>query len=504
MRTSCQTSGIDPQADKPRDHCAVFGIFGHPQASQMTYYGLLALQHRGQEGAGIVTSERESGTTKGRFHVHKDFGLVNDVFKDDKLVSDTLCGSAAIGHNRYSTAGAADNRHNIQPLLVNYRSGNIAISHNGNLTNFPSLRSHLQEQGTLFQTTSDTEIILHLIARSREQEQIRQIMDALNQIEGAYSLAILTDDKLIAARDPHGWRPLAVGRLGSAFVIASETCAFDAIGARYICDVEPGEVLVFDDDCLETGEAKSYRLRKDNTKPHYCIFEYIYFSRPDSYVFGESVDHVRRALGRALAVEHPVSRRDPGERLIVINVPDSSNTATLGFVVENVKLGNDSVYEIGLIRSHYVGRTFIQPHQDTRETKVRTKFNTVRGVLKGKRVVIVDDSIVRGTTSKQLVKLVRDAGAKEIHFRVTSPQIRFPCHYGMDFPTQDELIANWCGGDVEKIRMELGVDSLAYLSLANLLASVPHGKGESYCTACFSGEYPTAIEQTTDKNVNEM
>ena len=465
----------------------------------MSYYGLHALQHRGQEGSGIVTSAYDKKLSKHRFFVHKDFGLVNDVFKDDTILTDVLLGNAAIGHNRYSTAGAADNKLNIQPLLVNYRDGNIAISHNGNLTNFHTLRKVLQDGGTIFQTTSDTEIILHLIARNRDSDQVRQIIDALNQIQGAFSLVILTDDKLIAARDPHGWRPLAVGKLGKAFVVASETCAFDIINAEYICDVEPGEVLVFDQETLHSGEAKSYHLEKDNDKPHFCIFEYIYFSRPDSYIFGESVDRVRRNLGKSLAQEQPVPAGTEEDRVVVINVPDSSNTATLGFVSENNKLGNKSKYDIGLIRSHYVGRTFIQPQQDLRKMKVRTKFNTVKQALKGKKVVIVDDSIVRGTTSKQLVKLIRDAGAKEIHFRVTSPPIRFPCHYGMDFPSQDEVIANRCEGSIEKIREELGVESLGYLSLEKLLESVPHENGESYCTACFSGQYPTSIESKVTK-----
>ncbi|HTK83418.1 MAG TPA: amidophosphoribosyltransferase [Bacteroidota bacterium] len=488
--------------DKPHDHCAVAGVYHHPNAAQIAYYMLHALQHRGQEGSGIVTSDIEAG--KRRFHLHKDFGLVNDVFRDDTILTNVLKGSSAIGHNRYSTAGSAANKSNVQPLVVNYKNGNVALAHNGNLTNFREVRTRLQDEGTIFQTTSDSEIVLHLIARSKEQVQIRQILDALNQVRGAFSIAILTDDKLIAARDPHGWRPLAVGKLGDTFVVASETCAFDIIGAKYLCDVEPGEVLVFDKDSLTSGEAKSYHLQKPNAQPHFCIFEYIYFSRPDSTVFGESVDKVRRKFGKALANEHPVSKNGSDEKLIVINVPDSSNTATIGFVTESNKLGVDSKYEIGLIRSHYVGRTFIQPDQDVREVKVKAKFNTVKGVLQGRRVVIVDDSIVRGTTSKQLVKLVRDAGAKEIHFRVTSPPIKFPCHYGIDFPNPQELIANWAGGDVEKIRAELGVDSLQYLSLEKLLESVPHENGESYCTACFSGQYPTSITAGGVKDEYEM
>jgi amidophosphoribosyltransferase len=497
-------SPVERIHDKPLDHCAVFGIYGHPQSAQMAYYGLHAMQHRGQEGAGIVTSSVDAKTKKPRFNVHKDFGLVNDVFSDEKLLTEHLRGNSAIGHNRYSTAGASDNKTNIQPLIVNYRGGNVAISHNGNLTNFKAIRKRLQDEGTIFQTTSDTEIILHLAAKSKETDQVKQIIDALNQAEGAFSLAILTDDKLIAARDPHGFRPLAVGKLDDAFVIASETCAFDIIDATYICDVEPGEVLVFDKDSLQTGETKSFHLKKTNEQPHYCIFEYIYFSRPDSRIFGESVDRVRKDLGKALAEEHPVKNADPNDRLVIINVPDSSNTATLGYVSENNKRGNESKFELGLIRSHYVGRTFIQPAQGTREINVRTKFNTVKSILEGRRVVIVDDSIVRGTTSKQLIKLVRDAGAKEIHFRVTAPPIKHPCHYGMDFPSKDELVANRCGGDVEKIRQELGVDSLGYLSLEKLLASVPHTSGANYCTACFSGEYPTKIETGNSKDEYEM
>ncbi|TAK53826.1 MAG: amidophosphoribosyltransferase [Bacteroidetes bacterium] len=489
------------QDDKPHDHCGIFGIFGHPKSSLMTYYGLQALQHRGQEGSGIVTSEYDDAAGKYRFHAHRDFGLVNDVFRSGKIFYELLKGSSAIGHNRYSTTGASNNKVNIQPLTVNYRQGNIAISHNGNLTNFQGIRQRLQDEGTIFQTTSDTEIILHLIARSRQTEQVKQIIDALNQIEGAFSIVILTDDKLIAARDPYGWRPLAVGRVDGAFVVASETCAFDIISAEYLDDVRPGEVLVFDKETLESGQPKSYMLNSTANKPAYCIFEYIYFSRPDSKIFGESVDRVRRKLGKALAREHPV-RPVETEKVIVINVPDSSNTATLGFASENEKQGVKTKYEIGLIRSHYIGRTFIQPEQDDRDVKVKMKFNTVKGVLKDKEVVIVDDSIVRGTTSKQLVDLVRDAGPKKIHFRVSSPPIRFPCFYGMDFPKSDELIANKADGDIEKIRERLGVDSIGYLSLEKLLESVPHENQESYCTACFSGEYPTQVE-TRSKNQNE-
>jgi amidophosphoribosyltransferase len=412
------------EIDKPRDHCGIFGVFGHARAAQLIYYGLQALQHRGQEGSGIVTSTGDLSTGKNHFRVHKDFGLVNDVFRDVAILTDRLTGDSGIGHNRYSTAGASDNKLNIQPLMVNYRDGNLAISHNGNLTSFHRLRKELQDSGTIFQTTSDTEIILHLMARSREADQVKQVLEALNRVEGAYSVLILTDTALIAARDPHGWRPMALGRFEGSFVVASETCAFDIIGATYVRDIHPGEVCVIDRASLISGEPRSYLLERENTEPHYCIFEYIYFSRPDSRIFGESVDRVRRKLGKALAQEHPVPPVDGDAKTIVINVPDSSNTATLGFVSMSNKLGIPAKYEIGLIRSHYVGRTFIQPFQDQRETRVRTKFNTVRGVLDGRKVVIVDDSIVRGTTSLQLIRLIRDAGAREIHFRVTSPPIR--------------------------------------------------------------------------------
>jgi len=487
---------------KPRCHCGIFGIYGHPEASVMAYYGLHALQHRGQEATGIVTSEYISDRGKWRFDIHKGVGLVTDVFRDEKILKDHLRGRSAIGHNRYSTTGSADNKSNIQPFTVNYKGGNLALGHNGNLTNFRSLRSKLQNEGTIFQSTSDSEIILHLVARSKQASQILQIKEALNLIEGAYSLVILTDETFIAARDPYGFRPLAIGKLGKAFVVASETCAFDIIGAEYVRDVKPGEIIVFDREAVKTGRPKSYWITKKSELPHHCIFEYVYFSRPDSKIFGESVDKVRRRLGKLLAQESPVTSSS-GEDVVVMSVPDSSNTATLGYVTESHKLGNDVELEIGLIRSHYVGRTFIQPDQNNREIKVKTKFNTVKGVLKGKKVVIVDDSIVRGTTSKQLVKLIREAEPKEIHFRVTSPPIRHPCHYGMDFPSREELIANKHNGNADKIGKELGVDSLRYLSIDKLLEAAPKKNGAHYCAACFTGEYPVSIDTHASKNAND-
>lgn len=499
------------ELDKPRCHCAVFGAFGHPSAAQFTYYGLLAQQHRGQEGSGIVTSEFDTKLKRYRFHVHKDFGLVNEIYRDEKLLTQVLRGNVAVGHNRYSTAGAADNKLNIQPLTVIYKSGNLAVAHNGNLTNFRAIRKRLQDDGTIFQTTSDTEVILHLIARSKQADQVEQIRDALKQIEGAFSLVILTDNKLIAARDPAGFRPLAIGRKGDAmpdgrqaYFVASETVAFDIIDAEYVRDVEPGEIVVFDDEVQKTGNIKSLRITEEKSEHHHCIFEYIYFSRPDSQIFGHSVDKVRRKLGKNLAKSKPVDQKDWNEQLVVINVPDSSNTATMGFVQETNKVSEGTAkLEIGLIRSHYIGRTFIQPKQDVRENKVKTKFNTVKGVLKDRVVVIVDDSIVRGTTSKQLVQLVKQAGPKEVHFRVTAPPIKYPCHYGMDFPNPDELIANKFDGDVKKIGEELGVDSLEYLEMEDLLASVPHEKGAHYCTACFSGNYPVKVDDNQTKEENE-
>jgi amidophosphoribosyltransferase len=428
---------------------------------------------------------------------------VNDVYKDDHVLSDVLKGSVAIGHNRYSTAGSADNKFNIQPFSVLYKGGSIAIAHNGNLTNFRSIRKRMQDEGTIFLTTSDTEVILHLIARSKATDPIDQIRDALGQIDGAFSLVFLVNDKLVAARDHSGFRPLALGKKGNAFLVASETVAFDIIDGQYVRDVEPGEIVVMDAEAQALGEAKSFRFGNRPADPHHCIFEYIYFSRPDSQIFGHSVDKVRRKLGKNLAKASPVKGHSPDEKVIVINVPDSSNTATMGYVQEMNKQGGNAKLEIGLIRSHYIGRTFIQPRQDIRENKVKTKFNPVRGVLKDKIVVIVDDSIVRGTTSMQLVQLVKQAEPKEVHFRVTAPPIKFPCHYGMDFPTEDELIANQCGGDIDAIGRQLGVDSIAYLSHDDLLASVPQDNGECYCTACFSGKYPVAVDTHQTKEENE-
>jgi amidophosphoribosyltransferase len=490
--------------DKPRCACGIFGVYGHPQASLLTYYGLHALQHRGQEASGIVACEEDAAQTKKHFNLIKGLGLVTDVFKDYSILQETLKGSSSIGHNRYSTAGSANNKFNIQPFVVNYRDGNLALAHNGNLTNFRTLRTELQNDGTIFQTTSDSEIILHLIARSKEAKQIDQVREALNKIEGAFSLVILTDTMLIATRDSHGFRPLALGKKDGCYIVASETCAFDIIDAEYIRDIEPGEILVIDRKVDDAQGLQSYRLDKLSPVSHHCIFEFIYFSRPDSRICEESVDKVRRKLGKALAQDSPV-RPDEGEKkTIVISVPDSSNTATLGYVSQSNKDGIPTKMEIGFIRNHYVGRTFIQPEQKQREMKVKTKYSIVKGVLKDRKVIVVDDSIVRGTTSKQLVKLLKQGEPKEIHFRITSPPIVNACHYGMDFPKKEDLIAVQCGGDIEKIREELGVDSIRYLSMEKMLESVPSDERKRYCTACFGGPYPTPIENTGDKNDLEV
>ncbi len=442
------------EKDKPHCHCGVFGIFNSDDAAVQAYYGLHALQHRGQEASGIVT---ESINEKGKsvFNIQKGEGLVSEVFGDNKIFKNVLIGRSAIGHNRYSTTGSSKSEKNIQPFVFNYRMGNLAVAHNGNLTNAKELRKELVNEGAIFQTSSDTEVIPHLIARSKLNDQVEQIKEALSRVEGAYCLTILADDKLVAARDPYGFRPLALGKLNNSFVVASETCAFDLMRAEFIREVEPGELIVIDDEVIRTGNVKSYRINDDITPKKHCIFEYIYFSRPDSFIFGHNVDKMRRRLGKILARKYPVYSSDD-EKVIVISVPDSSNTTALGYQTELEKLGVNSKLEIGLIRSHYIGRTFIQPAQSKREIGVRIKFNIVKGVLEGRTVVIVDDSIVRGTTSKQLVNLIREANPKSIHLRISSSPIMHPCYYGMDFPSREELIANKYNGNVREIEKYLG------------------------------------------------
>jgi amidophosphoribosyltransferase len=489
-------------SEKPKCFCGVFGIFNSPTASLDTYYGLHSLQHRGQEACGIV-SRHYNGQNKPYFLIHKGEGLVSEVFEDSNILSNELIGNAAIGHNRYSTTGASRTRKNIQPFIVHYRMGNLAIAHNGNLTNSKVLREELVNEGAIFQTTCDTEIILHLIARSRLNDQVEQIKEAISRIEGAFSLVILTDDKLIAARDPHGFRPLSIGKLNGSYIFASETCAFDLLLADFIREVEPGEIAVIDTDTIESGVIKSSYVFEDLPVKKHCVFEYIYFSRPDSFIFGHNVDKMRRRLGKILARNHPVFNEDD-EKVIVISVPDSSNTTAIGYRTELEKLGVACRLEIGLIRSHYIGRTFIQPGQNKREIGVRIKFNTVKGVLEGRTVVMVDDSIVRGTTSKQLVKLIREANPKSIHLRISSPPITHPCFYGMDFPSKDELFAHRYKSNIEEMRKYLGVDSLHYLTIDEMLEAVSEAGIDNFCHACFSGEYPAPVDLNFKKEIYEV
>ena len=444
-----------------KEECAVFGIHGSDQAALMTYLGLYSLQHRGQESSGIISSDG------GCMYEHKAMGLVSKVFSKDTLNS--LTGHMAIGHNRYSTTGMS-HAVNIQPFLVDCKIGKIAVAHNGNLVNAVELRSEMEEKGSIFRSTMDSEVLLHLIARSRAETIEEMVVEALQSVRGAYSLVFLLKDRIIAARDINSFRPLSLGRDGDTWIVASESCAFDIIGAEYVREVEPGEMLVIDG-----GEPRSIRFAEPAERLSRCIFEFIYFSRPDSRVFGENVDKVRRKLGRKLAEEAPAQAD------IVISVPDSSNTIALGF-----SEGSGLRYELGLIRNHYVGRTFIQPKQDERDWDVRIKFNPVRGVLEGRSIVVVDDSIVRGSTMRKLVTMIRDAGAAQVHLRIGSPAITHSCYYGIDTPTRGELIAS--SHNVEEIRQYLGVDSLHYLSREGLLSCVDDP--ENYCTACFCGEYP--------------
>ncbi len=455
--------------DRLREECGVFGIWGAENAARLTYAGLYALQHRGQESAGIVATDGIE------FRHHKGVGLVSDVFVGNVL--DTLTGSIAIGHNRYSTQGSSLLR-NAQPLVVDFREGMLALGHNGNLVNALALRNELEAQGSIFQTTSDTEVILHLIARSKATEIERMIPEALARCQGAYTLVILAGEKLIGVRDPRGFRPLCLGKRGEAHVLASETCALDMVGAEFVREIAPGEMVVIDGSGVKSFAALTPKPARA------CVFELIYFSRPDSEIFGESVDQVRRKLGRTLAAEHPA------EADIVISVPDSSNSAALGY-----SEASGIPFELGLIRNHYVGRTFIAPQQMKRDFGVNLKFNAVRSVLEGKRVVVVDDSIVRGTTSRSLVAMLRGAGAGEIHLRVSSPPIGWSCYYGIDTPNRKELIAS--SHTVEEIRRYLHVDSLGYLSMEGLRSCVQ--RPDDHCYACFDGRYSEWYGEPLDK-----
>jgi amidophosphoribosyltransferase len=447
--------------DKLHEACGVFGIFGHPEAAKLTYLGLYALQHRGQESAGIVVSDglqvRQS----------RAMGYVADTFDGQTLAQ--LPGALAIGHVRYSTAGESK-LSNAQPILIDCAHGQIAVCHNGNLVNARELREELINQGSIFQTGADTEVILHLYARSKAAGAVDAVMESVSQVQGAFSLALLTRDRLIAVRDPHGFRPLAIGRLGDAVVVCSETCAMDLIGATYVRDVEPGEVLVVNADGM-----RSVRPFPPAPLAH-CIFEHVYFARPDSYVFGKSVNEVRTNLGRVLAREQPV------EADVVVPVPDSGVCAAMGYAEQSgVPL------RMGLIRNHYVGRTFIQPQASIRHFGVKVKLNPVRSILDGQRVVLVDDSIVRGTTSRKIVKMVRAAGAREVHVRISCPPTISPCYYGIDTPSKEELIA--ATHSIDEITKFLDADSVGYLSLEGLLSTVDAERA-SYCRSCYTGSYP--------------
>ncbi|MBD0305304.1 MAG: amidophosphoribosyltransferase [Nitrospiraceae bacterium] len=448
--------------DKFHDECAVFGIYGHKEAANLTYLGLYALQHRGQEGSGIVAADGE------HFHSEKAMGLVADIYT--KSVLKRLPGHMAIGHNRYSTAGGS-NLKNVQPLTVNFAFGNLALAHNGNLINATMLRHELEAYGAIFQSTTDSEVIVHLIAHSRADSLLARIIDALNQVRGAFSVVLLTDDNVIAARDPYGLRPLCLGKLKDSWMVASETCAFDLIGADYVREVEPGELVM-----LDKSGVTSHRPFTQHA-PAQCVFEYVYFSRPDSKIFGgNTVYTTRKALGRQLAKEAFVDAD------VVIPVPDSGVPAALGY-----SEGSGIPFENGLIRNHYVGRTFIEPEQSIRHFGVKIKLNAVPDVLIGKRVVVVDDSLVRGTTSRKIVKMLRHAGAKEVHMRISSPPIVSPCFYGVDTPTKRELIGS--SHTIQEIKKYITADSLAYLSLEGMLNAAP-GNSRSYCTACFTEQYP--------------
>jgi amidophosphoribosyltransferase len=443
--------------------CGIFGVRNQPDAVTLTKLGLYSLQHRGQESAGVVAVD-EHGVARGV----KSMGLVSDM-SNSQL--DALHGTMAIGHTRYSTTGSSTIE-NSQPVLASSRGGHIALAHNGNLTNAGELRVELEDLGSIFASSMDSEVIVHRLARSSATKPEERLADALQGVEGAFSIVTILGDTLLAARDPRGWRPLAMGRLNGSPVFGSETCALDIVGATYERDVLPGEIIAVDAE----GERSIFPFEKKELKR--CVFEHVYFARPDSRIFGGSVDRARRELGRRLARECPASGAD-----LVFSVPDSSNSAAIGFSEES-----GLPYELALIRNHYVGRTFIQPTQATRDAKVRLKYNAVREVLDGKRVVMVDDSIVRGTTTRGLVSLVRAAGAAEVHMRVSSAPVTGPCYYGIDTPSREELIAS--NNTLEEIRASLGVDSLGYLSLDGMLESVPGGPG-GFCHACFSGDYPT-------------
>lgn len=460
--------------DRPKEYCGLFGVANHKNASWLTYLGLYAQQHRGEEACGIVANHN------GVLTVHKNMGLVNEAFDEKNLSS--LRGNMAVGHVRYSTTGSSVLK-NAQPLLIDFAKGTVCIAHNGNLVNSLELRQYLEQSGSIFQTTTDSELVIHLMARAKSKNIEQSLIFALKKIRGAYSLVMMDNHQLIGIRDPMGFRPLNLGRINNSWCLASETCAFDLIGAKYVREVEPGEIVFISKDKIRSVKFAGEKLRN---KHAFCTFEHVYFSRPDSIIFGETVHAVRRKFGEQLAREYPIVAD------LVVPVPDSGFSAALGYSKESrIPL------EMGIIRNHYVGRTFIQPAQDSREIGARVKFNILKDILRGKRIVVVDDSIVRGTTSKIRVRNLRRAGAKEVHLMISCPAHRFPCFYGIDFHRASELIANKYSS-LEKIRQYLEVDSLGYLSLEGMLGCLKCGSN-NYCTACWTGKYPIKAEKKHSK-----
>jgi amidophosphoribosyltransferase len=461
--------------EKPREACGIFGIFGSEKASELTYLGLFALQHRGQESAGIISG------TNDELRIYKSMGLVDKVF--NKRILEDLTGNYALGHVRYSTTGSSLQK-NAQPLLVSYDRGDLGIAHNGNLVNAGTLRRQLEKQGSIFQTTVDSEIILHLIARGQSEDFNENLKNALRQIKGAYSLGFIRKGHIVGVRDPNGFRPLCIGKLGYAHILSSETCALDLIGAQFVRDVEPGEIVTISENGI-----RSDRIAAEPARKSFCIFEYIYFARPDSVIDGRNVHQMRKNMGRQMAAEHPVKAD------MVIPVPDSGNSAALGYAE-----ASGIPFETGIIRNHYVGRTFIQPSQEVRDLGVRIKLNPIKNVVRGNRIVVIDDSIVRGTTSRTRVRSLREAGAKEIHMRISCPPHRHRCVYGIDFPSERELIA--ANNDLEAIKGFLKVDSIGYLSQEGLLHAIGAQKDE-FCCACFDGQYPVCYDEDLTKDVHE-
>jgi amidophosphoribosyltransferase len=458
--------------DYPKHYCGVFGIYNHPNAAELTYYGLYALQHRGQESAGIVTCANR------QFRVHRGMGLVSQVF--DGQILHGLVGTMAVGHTRYSTTGSSHVR-NSQPLTVDCQRGQIAIAHNGNLTNASQLREDLESKGSIFQTTVDSEIILHLMAQPPLPGHENNLIQTMHQIEGAYSLVIMTEQELIGVRDPHGFRPLSIGRIGDAWVLASETCALDLIHARFVRDVEPGEIVIIDENGLRSIQAFPLSPRRA-----FCIFEYVYFARPDSTIANRNVYKVRVEMGRQLARENPIAAD------IVVPVPDSGNCAALGYALET-----GIPFEMAFVRNHYVGRSFLQPSQLIRDFDVRVKLNLIGNLVRDKRVIIVDDSIVRGTTSKARVNNLKEAGAREVHVLVSCPPHMHPCVYGIDFPDRSKLMA--ANNSLDEIRQYLNADSLHYLSSEGMVKATGL-PAESFCMACYDGQYPVPFDPLLDKH----